>query len=252
MKAPAVVRVARDLSALAALAVAWQVLTAVLSVPTWLLPQPTVIWRGLVVNQTAVLHATERTLLEAVAGFVFGNLLGLLLATGFAGSPLLKRSLMPVAIAARSVPLVAIAPLLTLIFGFGALTIVVMASLICFFPAVVNGTIGLRSVQPEALALFRAIGASRWTVFWRLRLPSALPQLFAAFKVSAPASVLAAMIAEWLAANGGLGYLILDAADSYRFTLMWAGVAAATLLAVVAFALVNLLERRIVNWPIEA
>jgi NitT/TauT family transport system permease protein len=127
-----------------------------------------------------------------------------------------------------------------------------MASLICFFPAVVNGTIGLRSVQPEALALFRAISASRWTVFWRLRLPSALPQLFAAFKVSAPASVLAAMIAEWLAANGGLGYLILDAADSYRFTLMWAGVAAATVLAVVAFALVNLLERRLVNWPIEA
>ncbi len=102
-----------------------------------------------------------------------------------------------------------------------------------------------------ALALMRALDAPDRFVYRRLRIPAALPYLFAAFKISAPASVLAAMVAEWTAANSGLGYLIIDAGDRYRFPLMWAAIVAATALAVVAFVLAAAVERRVIRWPVE-
>ena len=88
-------------------------------------------------------------------------------------------------------------------------------------------------------------------MYRRLRIPAALPYLFAAFKISAPASVLAAMVAEWTAANSGLGYLIIDAGARYRFPLMWAAIVAATAVAVVAFAVAAAAERRTIHWPVE-
>jgi NitT/TauT family transport system permease protein len=110
---------------------------------------------------------------------------------------------------------------------------------------------GLRAPSAEALALMRVLDAPDRVLYRRLRIPAALPYIFAAFKISAPASVLAAMVAEWTAANSGLGYLILDAGGRYRFPLMWAAIVGATALAVAAFALASVAERRVIRWPVE-
>jgi NitT/TauT family transport system permease protein len=243
--------VLRDAAAVVALVVLWQAVTVIFAIPAFLLPQPTVIARAFADNAGAIATATAQTSMEAALGFVGGNLLGLALATGFARWRLAEQLGLPVAIALRSVPLVAITPVLTILFGFGPLTIIVMAILISFFPALVAGTVGLRAPSAEALALMRVLDAPERVLYTRLRIPAALPYLFAAFKISAPASVLAAMVAEWTAANSGLGYLILDAGGRYRFPFMWAGIVAATALAVAAFVLASAAERRVIRWPVE-
>jgi len=148
-------------------------------------------------------------------------------------------------------PLIAIAPLLTIVLGFGPTTIVVMAVLISFFPALVAGSAGLPAPSSEALALMRVLDAPERVRYLRLRIPAALPFVFAAFKITAPAAVLAAMVAEWTAANSGLGYLIIDAGEQYRFPLMWAGIVAATALAVGAFIAASFAERRVIWWPLD-
>ncbi len=241
----------RDASAVVAFLVVWQLVTVFFAVPVFLLPQPVVIAQALVSNFDPIGRASLQTAAESAAGFLGGNVLGLILASLFVRSTLISRAGLPLAIGLRSVPLIALTPLLTIVFGFGALTIVVMAVLISFFPALVAGMTGLRAPSSEALALMRVLDAPEPLVFRRLRIPVALPYLFAAFKISAPASVLAAMVAEWTAANSGLGYLIVDAGARYRFPLMWATIVAATALAVGAFAAAAAAERRVIRWPVE-
>ena len=242
----------REAGAVLGLLVLWQLVTMLLAVPVFLLPQPIVIAQAFASNVDPIARALLLTAAEAVLGFIGGNVLGLLLAFVFVRSSLMARLGLPLAIGLRSVPLIALTPLLTIIFGFGLTTIVIiMAILISFFPALVAGITGLRAPSPEALALMRALDAPESLVYRRLRIPAALPYLFAAFKISAPASVLAAMVAEWTAANSGLGYLILDAGGRYRFPLMWAAIVAATALAVLAFVVAAAAERRVIRWPVE-
>ncbi len=242
----------RQVGPILLLLVVWQVAVVALHVPEWLLPPPTTIAGGLIANSGVLLSATLQTVSEAVAGFIGGNLLAVAGAFLLVRWSSLRTSVLPLAVGLRSVPLVAIAPVLTLLFGFGSLTMVVMASLLTFFPALVNGMVGLEAVSADQIRLFRSLAASDWLVFRRLRIPVALPYLFAAFKVTAPASVLGAMVAEWAASNGGLGYVILDAADAYRLGLMWAAVAVATLVALLAFVLASVAERRVIFWPVTA
>jgi len=241
----------RDAAAVIALVAIWQLVTTAFAVPTFLLPQPTVIGQALLSNADHIGAALVQTTSEAALGFVGGNVLGLVLATVFARWGALARVGLPFAVALRSVPLIAITPLLTIMFGFGPATIVIMATLISFFPALVAGAAGLRAPSAEALALMRVLDAPERVLYARLRIPAALPFVFAAFKITAPAAVLAAMVAEWTAANSGLGYLIIDAGEQYRFPLMWAGIVAATALAVGAFAVASLAERRLISWPVE-
>ena len=243
--------VVRDAGAVIAFVVVWQAVTIAFSVPAFLVPPPSAIAEAFVANAGRIGAALAQTGVEAAAGFVGGNLLGLILATAFARSRRLERIGLPVAIALRSVPLIAIAPLLTIVLGFGPTTIVVMAVLISFFPALVAGSAGLRAPSSEALALMRVLDAPERVRYLRLRIPAALPFVFAAFKITAPAAVLAAMVAEWTAANSGLGYLIIDAGEQYRFPLMWAGIVAATALAVGAFIVASFAERRVIWWPLD-
>jgi NitT/TauT family transport system permease protein len=241
----------RDAGAVIVFVVIWQAVTTAFSVPAFLVPAPSAIAEAFVANAGRIGAALAQTALEAAVGFAGGNVLGLILAGAFARSRRLERVGLPVAIALRSVPLIAIAPLLTIILGFGPVTIVVMAVLISFFPALVAGASGLRAPSRDALALMRVLDASERVNYLRLRIPAALPFVFAAFKITAPAAVLAAMVAEWTAANTGLGYLIIDAGEQYRFPLMWAGIVAATALAVGAFIVASFTERRVIWWPPE-
>lgn len=244
--------VLRDAGAVIAFVLVWQLVTVAFSVPAFLVPMPSAIGAALVANVGRIGAALGQTAAEAMLGFAGGNVLGLALALAFARSRALERVGLPVAIALRSVPLIAIAPLLTIILGYGPATIIVMAVLISFFPALVGGASGLRAPSAAALDLMHVLDAPERVRYARLRIPAALPFVFAAFKVTAPASVLAAMVAEWTAANSGLGYLIIDAGEQYHFPLMWAGIVAATALAVAAFIGASVVERRVISWPVES
>jgi NitT/TauT family transport system permease protein len=160
----------------------------------------------------------------------------------------LERSIFPIAILIKVTPIVAIAPLLTIWFGFGLMPKVFIAALIVFFPIMVNALIGFRSVNATSLALLESLSASRPEVFWRLRLPSSLPYLFAAFRFSVPLSVIGAVVAEWFSGDGGLGSVIYVANNNLHMDTAFAGVFTLALIGVGLFLLTAAVERRVLFW----
>jgi NitT/TauT family transport system permease protein len=238
------------LSLLFAVAVvaAWQLLPPLLGVAEYVLPTPTEIVRAGWDAHSQLLTGLRTTAVGAFGGFVVGNFAGFTLAVVVAASSTASRVLLPMSLVVRSIPIIALAPFLTLLFGRGHATVITIAALIVFFPTLVNGVLGLQSVEADALELMRVMNAPWWQVLWRLRLPAALPSLFAALRVAAASSVLGALVAEWVASGSGLGYLILQSGVQFEVPLMWSAVVLSTAMAALAFAVVSYAERRLVTW----
>src|SRR6267378_2453684 len=171
-----------------------------------------------------------------------------ILAQVFAHSRRLEAALYPIAVFVNTIPILAKAPILVLIFGLGMTSKVVIAAFICFFPTLANMVRGLTSVNPQSLELMRVLSASRGEVFWKLRVPSSLPFLFSALKIASTTSVLGAIVGEWIGADLGLGALIIEATHNFRSPLLYATVFVASGWAVIFFAVVSFAERRIVTW----
>ena len=175
-----------------ALLLAWEAYTRAFKVPDYLVPAPSLIARTLVEEWPTIRRNVGRTLVEAVGGFVLGNGFAVLLAIWFVHSPGVQRVLYPVAVAIRTVPIIAIAPILVLLLGNGYAPKVVIAALISFFPTLVNMVRGLQAVEPSALELMRVLSANRRQIFFKLRLPSSLPFLFSALKIATASCVIGA------------------------------------------------------------
>ena len=171
------------LAGILAVFAAWEAWVRLEDVKTYIVPAPSVVLERLWEDPWFFTHEGLKTLEGAMLGFALGGAVALVLATVMAQSRLLERSIFPLAILVKVTPMVAIAPLLTIWFGFGLLPKVFIAALIVFFPIMVNALIGFRSVNANALALLESLAASRGDIFLRLRLPSSLPYLFAAFRV---------------------------------------------------------------------
>jgi NitT/TauT family transport system permease protein len=183
---------------------------------------------------------------EAALGFVFGGLLGLALATGFVHSRLAERAFMPYIVASQTIPILALAPLIAFAFGNGLVGIVIVASYLTFFPVTIAELRGLTSPDPRAVELMRSCAASRWAVFWKLRMPASLPYLFAALKVAATASIVGAIVGEGNPGGSqfGLGRAILNFNEQYASgpEKLWAAMLAAGLLGLTFFLAVRLAE----------
>ena len=161
-------------------------------------------------------------MIEAAGGFFIGNAVAILLAILFVHNKTMERTLFPIAVAVRTIPIIAIAPILVLLLGNGYAPKIVIAALICFFPTLVNMVRGLESVEASALELMRVLSATRRQILFKLRLPSSLPFLFAALKISTASSVIGAIVAEWIGADTGLGYLIVISTFEFRTGLLYA------------------------------
>ncbi len=148
-------------------------------------------------------------------------------------------------------PKVAIAPLLVIWLGFSIHSRVIVAFLICFFPIVIGTVAGLKSVETDLLHLTRQLRASRWQSFWLVGLPSALPQMFAGFKVAITLAVVGAIVAEWVGADSGLGYLLLVANGNFDVALAFSVLVALTVVGVVLYGAIELLERLVLPWHVS-
>jgi len=183
---------------------------------------------------------------EAALGFLVGGILGLALAAGFVHSKLAERAFMPYVVASQTIPILALAPLIAFAFGNGVLGIVIVASYLTFFPVTIAQLRGLTSPDPRAVELMRSCAASRWTIFWKLRMPASLPYLFAALKVAATASIVGAIVGEGNPGGSqfGLGRAILNFNEQYGSgpEKLWAAMLAAAILGLSFFAIVRILE----------
>jgi NitT/TauT family transport system permease protein len=230
---------------------AWEALTQLAAYPPFILPSPGLVaQRFMVVAANGSLwHNAEITLGEALGGFTLGFVTATCLGYVLAKSPGLEKLLAPYIVASQSIPIVALAPLLVLWFGFGLTSKVVVSALIVFFPILVNTVVGLRSVDTQCRELMRSFSASRWQVFTKLELPAALPVLFGGIRVGITLSVIGAVVGEFVGADEGLGFLVNVARGLYDTPLMFVALLTLVVIAVTLYGIVSILERILISWP---
>jgi len=228
--------------------VLWQLIVWGFSVPTFMAPSPIAVIGAFKANAGTLFANFLPTLMEAVLGFLVGNVVAVLLAVWFVYSPIAEKAFYPIAVIVKSIPIIAIAPILVLLVGNGIAPKVIIAALICFFPTLVNMVQGLKSASPAMLDLMRVLSASGAEIFWKVRLPASLPFLFAALKIASTSSVVGAIVAEWIGSSYGLGALIIDATYNFRSPLLYATVVIAAALAVALFFAVSIVEKKVVRW----
>ena len=182
---------------------------------------------------------------EAAIGFVIGSIIGVALAAAFVHSRLLERAFVPYVIASQTIPIIALAPMIVFAFGQDVLSVVIIATYLTFFPVTIAMIRGLRSPDPRALELMRSYAASRWSIFWKLRMPASLPYLFTALKISATASIVGAIVGEGPGGiPDGLGRAIINFNTQYVSgpEKLWAAIVACAVLGIVFFGLIRAAE----------
>jgi len=249
--APAAVLLRRlllPLAVIAVLVVVWDALIRVLDIPAYVIPSPASVGQALVKERARLVDNAIPTIMESLGGFALGNLVAIATAVAFVYNKALERALYPVAVAVRTLPIVAIAPILVLMLGNGYAPKVAIAALITFFPTLVNMVEGLESADPQAMELMHVLSASKAEVFRYVRWPSSLPYLFSAMRIASTSSVLGALVAEWIGTNKGLGYLIVLTTYDFRTALLYAAMVVTSAIALAFFFLVSILEWLLVRW----
>jgi NitT/TauT family transport system permease protein len=231
-----------------ALVLLWWLVTAQKWVAPFILPSPQDTLRALSENGTYLAQHTGVTTLETVLGFVIAILLGELVAVLMVYSRSLEKTMYPIILFAQVIPKIAIAPLFVVWLGFGLEPKIWVAVLMAFFPIVVSGMAGLRSVDPEILELTSTMGANPFKTFLKVRLPASLPQLFSGLKVAATLAVTGAVVGEFVGANEGLGYVILQANGNIDTAMLFAALIIMSLLGILLFAIIQIAEWFLVPW----
>jgi ABC-type nitrate/sulfonate/bicarbonate transport system permease component len=226
----------------------WQLLVKGLALDPFLTRGPGDVWTYLTdpandAERALLSEASRVTAVDALLGLAGGAVAALVTAIAFALWRGVEQTLLPIAMALRAVPLVAMTPLIALIFGRGLVAVTVIAGIVTFFPVLVNVSLALRAVTPSSLDLMRAYGASPFTTLFRVQLPGALPALFAALRVAAPLALVGALLAEWLATGKGLGYLMLASVTTFELDRMWSGVTIVTVASIVLYSVIRLVEQ---------
>ncbi|MFZ1473122.1 MAG: ABC transporter permease [Anaerolineae bacterium] len=228
----------------------WEALVRWQDYAPYVLPGPGLVWRKFAIvlaDGTLLWHSTI-TLGEVVAGLALGVGVAILLGYAIAKSHLLDQLLSPYLVALQAVPIVALAPLLIIWVGFGAWSKILVCALTVFFPMLINTGVGIRSVEPDLVALMRSLRASRWQMFTLLEVPSALPVLLAGLKVSVTLAVIGAVVGEFVGADRGLGFLVNLGRNLLDTPLMFVALLTLVALALCLYGLVSLLERWLLRW----
>jgi NitT/TauT family transport system permease protein len=215
---------------------------AALDVSPLILPRPSAVWAAATGEAGVLLPALGATARAVLAGLALASVSGVAAAVALAASPWVQRAFYPYAIFFQIVPIVAIAPLLVIWFGYGSRAVVAAAAVVSVFPVIANTLAGLLSVDPNLADLFRLHGASRAATLWKLRLPWALPYLLTGLRIAAGLAVIGAIVGEFVG-GGGLGVVVLGAMRQQRTDLVFAAIGYASLLGLALFAAVGLASR---------
>jgi ABC-type nitrate/sulfonate/bicarbonate transport system permease component len=213
-----------------------------------LLPAPTSIVQALIDNRDIIAVNTTQTLLETVLGLAIATALGLLLAVLIDFSDLLRKALYPLLVISQTIPIVALAPLLLLWFGFGLTPKLIVVILYCFFPIVVACVDGLLSTDQDLLRLLRSMRASRWQILWLVRLPGAMPAFFSGLRIAATYSVTGAIFGEYVGAYQGLGIYMETSTNSHAIVQVFAAIVVSAVLSLLLFGFVSLIEWIVLPW----
>ncbi len=236
------------LGLLVALTLGAELVVRALHVAPYVFPPPSAVLAELAAEPLLFAGAALVTIAEAGAGFLLGAAVAFAFAAAATRSRRLDELLTPLVVASQTVPVIALAPLLVLWMGYGPPPKVVVCALIAFFPMAVTAREGLRATDSQLIVLMRSVGASRRDIFWRVRVPFALPYLAAGARTGITLSLVGAVVAEWTGADSGLGYLVLSANARLATAQAFAAIAVITAIGLLAYAAAALLERRLCWW----
>ena len=242
---------ASPLVVIVALLVVWEVCVRVFGVPAYLLPPPSAIARRMVIDYKLLAVNAWVTLGEVLAGYALAIVVSIPLAAILAQFRVVENAVYPTLVASQTIPKVAIAPILVVWFGFGLTPKILIAFLICFFPIVVDTMTGFRCVPREVIWLSRSMGASQWKTFVKIRIPAALPNIFAGLKVASTLAVVGAVVGEFIGADHGLGYQLIVANGLMDVQLSFAVLVSLSLLGIALYLAVDLLERLALPWHVS-
>lgn len=234
----------------AALVALWQVLTRAFEVPNFLLPAPTDVAKLMVDEWPLIRMHSLATIASILAGYAAAVLFALTVSALMIRFPLLEKLIMPIFVGLQSVPKIAIAPLILVWVGAGIGSKIVVVASIAFFPIVINTMAGFKEVDRGLADVFRSVDANEQQMFFRLRLPYAMPYIFAGLRIATTLAVLGAIVAEWLAASNGLGYLVLSGSFNFNTARSFAAIIALAVIGTTFFALMSWVERMI-SWKRE-
>jgi putative hydroxymethylpyrimidine transport system permease protein len=230
------------------LAARWQIVADALAIKPYLIPAPTEIAEALWQDRELLAENGWVTLSEVLAGFAVAFVLGVGFALLLHLSETARRAVYPLLVASQTVPIIVVAPILVVWFGFGITPKLLIIALICFFPITVNTLDGLRSVDEDSVKLMRSLDAGRGAIMRRLELPAALPYLLSGAKVAVAVAVIGAVFGEWAGSDSGLGHLMMESSAQLLTARLFAAVVVLSLFAIALFAIISLVERRFAWW----
>lgn len=232
----------------------WEVLVRVFGVRAFILPAPSAIAAALVDNWGAgrwpLFQSAQTTLFEALGGLVIGTVVGIVIAFGVARWANARDAVLPFAVAANAIPIIAIAPIFNAWFGVTSpVSKMMIAALLVFFPVMINVTRGLTSVEPAAVELMRSYAASEWAILRKLRLPNALPFFLTALKVATTLSLIGAIVGEYFGGSSTvIGRIVVQSASALRFDVTWAAILLAAISGIALYLAIVALERVLIPW----
>ena len=237
---------------LVVLVLAWQFAVRFFNVPNYIIPAPSEIYTSLTENWTDILRsATWTTLTEVLVGFGAAIVTGLVVAIALHWSPGARKVVYPLLIASQTVPIVVIAPVLAIIFGYTLTPKVLLVAFVCFFSIVVNMLDGLSSADPQLLRVMRTLDGTRMGAFRKIEFPSSLPSLFTGLKIAATYAAVGAVFGELGGSEDGLGYVMVQATPQMQTALVFAAIFLLSIMSITLFIVVTVLERVLVPWAKE-
>jgi NitT/TauT family transport system permease protein len=229
----------------------WAAIVRAFQIPDYLLPAPQEVAARMVKEWIVLWKHGVYTLMSVLTGFASAVAIGVPIAFAIVLSRSIERIAMPFLVMSQTIPKVAIAPILVVWLGFGILPKIAIVFLISFFPIVVSTVVGLKSVETDMIDLVRSMGARTGKIMLRVRGPSALPQMFAGFKIAICLSVVGAIVGEFVGSDRGLGFLLLTSTGTLDGSLVWAALFVLIAMGVTLFAIVSKLERLTIPWHVS-
>lgn len=226
----------------------WELACIVFHIDRFILPRPSEIAVEMVDKWNTLLINSLQTFYTTMAGFAVAVVVGLFLGMLVGASPNVYRGLYPIMVGLNSIPKVAIVPILVIWFGIGTIPAILTAFSIAFFPIMVNVATGLATIEPELQDVLRALGASKWQILRKIGLPRAMPFFFASLKVAITLAFIGAVVAETVASDVGIGYLMMSASARFDVPLVFAGLLVIALMGVVMYEAFAMIERRVTFW----
>ena len=230
------------------LGVGWEMAVRINDTPRWMLPPPSGIFHSFRNDWHMLAHHSRVTLVEVLLGFGLALIGGILTGVVIDSSRVVERTVYPLLIASQTIPMVVLAPLFLIWFGYGLLPKVLITALVAYFPLAVNTVDGLRSGDRETLSMLRSMGASSWQRFYLAKVPAALPLIFSGARIAVAFCVIGAVFGELVGAKEGLGYLMERAASQFETARVFAAIFILAFMGVGLFAIVALLERLLLPW----